>query len=1696
MMSSPAVASCLPQLCDWYLLGPDAWAGRDTESGEVVEVRVAGPDESSRLLSLATLARQSPAGWRCVLDAGLSDTGTAWVVLAREGDESLSERLAGRFDERAALTLCERLAATLQTLHAAQQAYLSLNPERVWLAELSRPRLDLPPARAAEPGRWTAPERRRGLPLDLADQARLDVYALAALLHGCLIGSPPPRPGKPDIFALEQRDVSRPLQKLLLRALATDANQRPATIGALRNRLQDLLHTNSEAPPAGRDEAPSALGSCGPYQLIEELARGGMGVVYKALDPRLERCYALKRMLYEPRGRDTERFLREARTLARLRHPGIVTVHEVDFERGAPYMVMDLIEGGSLRERLRTGPMPVDEALKLLTRVAQAMHHAHGEGIVHRDLKPGNVLLDAQGLPLVSDFGLAWVVDARSELTGSGALLGTLGYMPPEQASGARDALGPWTDVYALGSILYEMVTGHKPFFARSSLELLRQIQHSDPVPPTRWRPDLPADVAAIIGKCLEKEPRRRYDSAAALAADIDRFRSGRPVEARPLSRLGRLARTIRRHKGIAAVVFGVFALVTGFLGFHIARIESKNEEISARWAIAERRREIAESTLVSLSDDVQRRLRFRLGDARANAVAEHMLEVAIDGWQKLAAVSDEDHAARAGAARAKTHLARLVQLLHGQRARAEELLEEAVTELEELYRAHPTADLALDYADAVRELSQRRLMTDLPASRELGLRAVAVCRELVEWTGARPHQRMLALTLRNLAKIEDLVRGLEPALACVTEAVASARRLVSGDGADVSASSLLCSTLLMRAEFLLRRGLLCEADADVREALAAARRIDALGSSDLRVPEQVAGCLRALGLLHRRRGQAESAALVTAEALAISERRLALDSAHVETRHEVVRCLLQLADSRDDLGLSGAAIALLVKAERLLDGDRARLPDLPEIHAWQADVAGLLARARARHQPANGVRPLEAAVSAVRAQLSRLPGSRGYGRALFHTLIDLATAQTAGGDLRAGLQTIAEARTCVQDLIAEDSADVYLRRSLASAVQLEALILLQLGAFDASQAAAETSLRLFAEAHAGSGDTLWQRIEEAGAGLMLAQVLRSRGRPEPARSQAMTSLGLLEKLDAPVHCVLYTRALRNALDLLTDILLDLDQLDAAEDCAARELALQRQIFARDSTSVETRLLLASSMQSLADVLVAREELDQALPLRHAALEISSTLAEEGDASASSLFRHAVDLGLLARAVGDRGASAQELELRRRSFAVWQALVASDSANIRWRTHHAACAASIGLVLSGQGLYAEALPWFEQGLATYEEMLAAAPDHLPWLVRHARMRINWHGTTIHTKSTFREWLPTLRPTLEAVEAVLEQTPEDPSWWRHAAQLHGQLGWVHGSDDPGAAQEAFWAAAEARRVVVSLRPGDFDAHARRAEALRELAQVERRRGALPEAREAVAEALESVTDALACDEQPNAQRLALAETSAALGRDLLRFGSVEEALPVHERARELAIASRDESRPDDWAIAVTGCELERGESMLFRGELAEVQRTCEALVTLLKKVDDKGGFLWWDAAGGVFLLWGRVVLLEGDRDVGRQLIFRAGQLRPERSGVLAFLLALDGDRTGLDQLDEPPALDPPLRYLVGEVDAAALLAWAEEQADPGALSRAHACIALRHDFAGEPDRARPHYRAVLEAACCEPYERSWALLRLAEVDEAP
>jgi serine/threonine protein kinase len=390
----------------------------------------------------------------------------------------------------------------------------------------------------------------------------------------------------------------------------------------------------------GRSETPSAadenrapnnkksaraaelLGELGDYELLEEVGRGGQGVVFRARQKTLNRTVALKVISLGQWASKAhvKRFRREAEAAASLEHPGIVPIHEVGERDGSCYFSMQFIEGGQLDEVVRREPMPIRRAVELIAKVARNVHYAHEHGILHRDIKPGNILLDTKGEPHLTDFGLARLVESESTVTRTLEVLGTPSYMAPEQAVGNNAVIGSVTDVYGLGAVLYQLLTGQPPFAGGTTYETIRLLCDTEPRNPRILNPKVDRDLSTICLKCLEKDPKHRYLSALALAEDLERWLKHVPIQARRIGPLVRSRKWVRRNPSIAVMAAMLLALAVP-LGVMVWKSEFSSSPLATGIAVLpfenlSEQREDATAFVDGVQDDILTKL-ARIADLK-----------------------------------------------------------------------------------------------------------------------------------------------------------------------------------------------------------------------------------------------------------------------------------------------------------------------------------------------------------------------------------------------------------------------------------------------------------------------------------------------------------------------------------------------------------------------------------------------------------------------------------------------------------------------------------------------------------------------------------------------------------------------------------------------------------------------------------------------------------------------------------------------------------------------------------------------------------------------------------------------------------------------------------------------------------------------------------------------------------------------
>ena len=733
----------------------------------------------------------------------------------------------------------------------------------------------------------------------------------------------------------------------------------------IEQALQDQSHDTeyaSESDAAGvltQDDVGTTSASALPertlldFDLREMLGRGGKGVVYKAIQKSLNRTVALKmiRSGEDASPEDRARFTLEAEAVARLQHPNLVHIYEVGEWQGQPYLALEYVSGGNLAQRLEGAPWPAQDAARLIKTLAHAMHHAHQKGIVHRDLKPANVLLETldvpsagaetidaakttaghwsrDAVPKITDFGLAkFVAGDTLGLTETGSFLGTPCYTAPEQAAGKIQEIGPVTDVYALGAILYELITGRPPFQGPTVMLILEQVRSLEPIAPRSFAPTLPRDLETICMKCLEKDPRRRYASALVLAEDLQRFQAGQPIQARPVGRVERTRKWIKRRPALAALIgvitVGTLTLLVGgwWTALSLAKAWQKAEanyvqaeenfkqaldaveylldEVGAvdladvpqlepvRKKLLLQAKSFYDDFLDKRGDDPKIRLIAGRGFSRLGAIHELLDEhaAAEKAYRRAIALLDEANAPadqRRELGRTMNQLGGLLKKL-GQHAQAEDAVRKGLEVRKRLAKdaaddpAH-LQDLATSYHDLGTVLA--RVAKERAAARSAYQEALDIQEKLTAASPRPEYQRDRARTLNNLGL---LLQYTDPTIARKTlaQAVALNQQLVAKHPTVPAYRRDLARTCNNLAGILGGPGARDDAEKMYDQALALLTQLSHDFPTVPSYRQDLAGVYLNLGLFHESAGRLTEADKAFDESLRV-RRELAGESPEV----------------------------------------------------------------------------------------------------------------------------------------------------------------------------------------------------------------------------------------------------------------------------------------------------------------------------------------------------------------------------------------------------------------------------------------------------------------------------------------------------------------------------------------------------------------------------------------------------------------------------------------------------------------------------------------------------------------------------------------------------------------------------------------------------------------------------------------------
>jgi tetratricopeptide (TPR) repeat protein len=787
------------------------------------------------------------------------------------------------------------------------------------------------------------------------------------------------------------------LQIDLHRAMEAHNELAPSQAGGART-LFDPRALESALGPDGLPEVPG-------FEVLEVLGRGGMGVVYRAWQKELKRPVALKMV---QAGAQASRAMRarfrvEAEAVARLQHPNIVQIHGADQHKGVLILVLELVDGRNLAQQIAGTPQPVQWAAELVETLAQAIHAAHQQGVVHRDLTPANILLTAADTPKITDFGLAKLVigggDLRSQ---TGELLGTPSYMAPEQAASRHEAIGAATDVYALGAILYELLSGRPPFKAESPLETLRQVLSDEPVPPSRLRPRLERDLETICLKCLRKEPSQRYSSALALAEDLRRFADGRPIEARRSSVGERAWRFCRRNRAVVLLLALVLAL-SGALAI--------GSTVAAFWLMRSRDEALLERN-------------------RAQANFLQARQAVDDSFTK---VSDS-------------------ALLYapGLQPLRRQLLHDALRYYHGF--AQRLGDQPAVQADLASVLVRMAKITADIGSKEEALGYARQARGIYEaLAAARPGDSRLrselARTVAAVALLRNETGRRDDAASEYRKALAIQRKLVAAEPASVQAQNDLATSESGLGQVLEALARPDEALGSYERALAIREQLATAFPNDADFCNDLARDHARLGGLHRAAGRRD-------EAIRSFHRAIAIQEALIATHAEVAHYRSSLAASYRLLGIcerESNRLDLALESYQKARGSQEALvaanPSVTDYRSNLSDTFNSIANIqRARGDRDEALRTHRHALEIREALVAANPRVVRYQNAMAGSYNAIAIIQTELGRLEDALRTFGQFRERMTKVLAGDPGNCDARVWLSSAWHNTGNVLVRLG--------------------------------------------------------------------------------------------------------------------------------------------------------------------------------------------------------------------------------------------------------------------------------------------------------------------------------------------------------------------------------------------------------------------------------------------------------------------------------------------------------------------------------------------------------------------------------------------------------------------------------------------------------------------------
>ncbi len=937
----------------------------------------------------------------------------------------------------------------------------------------------------------------------------------------------------------------------------------------------------------------------GDYEIKAELGRGGMGVVYEARQVSLNRPVAVKMVKAGLLAGDDElrRFQNEAEAVALLDHPGIVPVYEVGEQAGQHYFSMKLVPGGSLVPLLDRFKQDPKAAARLLAETAEAVAHAHMRGILHRDLKPANILVDAEGHPQVTDFGLAKRVEAEAELTVSGAILGTPAYMAPEQATGRRGSITTATDVYGLGSVLYALLTGKAPFGGNSVVETLDAVRNIAPEPPTKVNASAPRDLETICLKCLEKDPRRRYATAQAVADDLHAWLGSRPISARRVGASERAWLWCKRKPAVAALAAAVVLASVGGTAATIGvqahanlALASKNTDLTAalgREAAAnlrvEARYKLAVDAIKTFHTGVSKD--FLLKEEKFKVLRDRLLKSAIEFYGKLGALlgKETDLSSRRALIAAEFEVADLTARV-GRKDAAIEAHRRVLKSRETLAQVpeaavQATADVGRSLM-AVAEILQETGKTDeAVATYQKAERMLAA--RLGSAPAAEPVRAALAACRAGLGYLLYTTGHAANALSVLRQARSDQEALARADRAIDEIPGELALTILRIGRLLAETGKPVEAEAEYRKALALDQKLADGNPAVTQFRARLANSHNNLAWLLSQTGKPAEAEAEYRAALALYQELADDDPAVTEFRSHLANSHFSLGfqlvrNGKADEAEGEHRMALLL--QRKLADDNPALPDLRSRLAdshfglgWLLTQMGKPAEAEAEYRTALGLRQKladdEPAVNQFRNSL-----------AYSHNHLGVLLSQT--GKPADAETEFRKALPMYQKLAVDNPAVTQFRDRLASSRTSFGILLSHRG--KPAEASAEFREALALQRKLADDNPALTEFREnlANTHLSFGNLLAATGKPVEAEAQENHALAIFQKLADDNPAVPYfSNCVASALNNLGAVIRPLGRAAEARDGFERAVTIRERLVKDNPNNTAYRSLLAYSLR-------------------------------------------------------------------------------------------------------------------------------------------------------------------------------------------------------------------------------------------------------------------------------------------------------------------------------------------------------------------------------------------------------------------------------------------------------------------------------------------------------------------------------------